>query len=64
MSKGDGEMTTKDLPYCRLLLRSKEGVEVFSVPSERGEEVDIVPRDNREFLIKGTTTFQSLLPDG
>lgn len=63
MSTG-GDIEKKDLPYCRLLLRSKEGVEVFSVPSERSEEADIIPRENREFLFKGSTTFQSILPDG
>ena len=53
-----------DLPYCRLLFRSKEGVELFSLPSERKEESGITKRTTREFLFKGTTTFQTLHPKG
>ena len=53
-----------NLPYCRLLFRSKEGIELFSVPSERADEASITPRENREFLLKGNTSFQSILPDG
>lgn len=57
-------MSTQNLPFCRLLFRSKDGVEVFTLPSERDEESSITPSENREFLLKGTTTFQSVLPDG
>jgi translation initiation factor 2A len=57
-------MTTNELPFCKILLRSKEGVEVFTVPSERDEESSIVKRDTREFLFKGLSSFHSLLPDG
>ncbi len=57
-------MNTDNLPYCRLLFRSKEGIELFSVPSERAEEASITKRGKREFLIKGSTSFQALLPDG
>lgn len=57
-------MSADNLPYCRLLLRSKEGVEVFSVPSERADEVNIQKRESREFLLKGSTSFQTLHPDG
>lgn len=57
-------MSTDNLPYQRLLFRSKEGVEVFTVPSERDDESSITPRESREFLLKGATTFQALLPDG
>jgi translation initiation factor 2A len=46
------------------LLRSKEGVEVFSVPSERAEEASIQKRENREYLFKGNTSFQALHPHG
>ena len=52
------------LPYCKVLVRSKEGVEIFSVPSERDEESSIQTRGNREFLMKGLTSFQAVLPDG
>ena len=57
-------MSTGSLPYCRLLFRSKEGVEIFSIPSEREEEAGIAKREKREFLLKGATTFQALAPDG
>lgn len=54
-------------PPCRLLFRSKEGLEVFSVVSERDRESSMVapPKTaNRKFLLKGETSFQSFLPDG
>ena len=57
-------MSANNLPYCRLLFRSKDGVEVFTVPSERDDEPAIKPKETREFLLKGATTFQSVLPDG
>jgi translation initiation factor 2A len=53
-----------NLPYCRLLFRSKEGVELFSIPSERDDEAGITKRGKREFLIRGSTSFQKVLPDG
>eukprot|EP00536_Pseudo-nitzschia_multiseries_P002798 jgi/Psemu1/283970/fgenesh1_pg.39_\ len=55
------------LPPCRLLFRSKEGIEVFSVPSERDQETSVSappPKTDRRFLLKGETSFQTLLPDG
>ncbi|KAG7358368.1 translation initiation factor eIF2A [Nitzschia inconspicua] len=52
------------LPHCRVLLRSKDGVEVFSVPSERDQESSITTATTRNFLFKGPTTSQALLPDG
>ena len=55
---------TSDLPDCRVLFRSKEGVEVFSVPSERDREATVQTKENREFLLKGVTSFQSLHPHG
>jgi len=57
-------MTTMNLPLCKVLLRSKEGVEVFSVPSERAEEATIEKRSARTFLLKGNTSFQSMHPHG
>jgi translation initiation factor 2A len=52
------------LPPCRVLLRSKDGVEVFSVPSERDQEGSITASTARNFLLKGSTTSQAVLPDG
>eukprot|EP00980_Cylindrotheca_fusiformis_P008299 scaffold1736_cov127-Cylindrotheca_fusiformis.AAC.113 len=57
-------MSTKEPPFCKILLRSKEGIEVFTVPSERDEESSITTRETREFLFKGTSSFHSILPDG
>lgn len=57
-------MSTENLPYSRLLFRSKEGIELFSVPSERDDEASITKREKREFLLKGITSFQGVLPDG
>mmetsp|Transcript_25380 Transcript_25380/g.59442 ORF Transcript_25380/g.59442 Transcript_25380/m.59442 type:complete len:658 (-) Transcript_25380:103-2076(-) len=54
-------------PPCRLLFRSKEGIEVFSVVSERDRESSMVASPeaaDRRFLLKGETSFQALLPDG
>lgn len=56
--------TPENLPYCRILFRSKEGVELFSIPSERADEASITQRTSRQFLLKGNTSFQALLPDG
>jgi translation initiation factor 2A len=51
-------------PPCRLLFRSKEGVELFSIPSERNEETTIQMREERGFILKGQTSFQAVVPDG
>mmetsp|Transcript_78 Transcript_78/g.95 ORF Transcript_78/g.95 Transcript_78/m.95 type:complete len:659 (+) Transcript_78:70-2046(+) len=51
-----------DLPPCRLLFRSKEGIEVFPVQSSRDDGGNSVAA--RKFLLKGETNFQALLPDG
>ena len=56
--------TDEPLAPCRLLFRSKQGVEIFTIPSERSEESTIAKRSNREFLLSGATTFQALHPDG
>mmetsp|Transcript_31289 Transcript_31289/g.65611 ORF Transcript_31289/g.65611 Transcript_31289/m.65611 type:complete len:656 (-) Transcript_31289:2324-4291(-) len=57
-------MTDAQTPPCRLLFRSKEGIEVFSVVSERESETSMPRLADRKFLLKGETSFQSLLPDG
>lgn len=51
-------------PPCRLLFRSKEGMEVFSVVSDREKETSMPKSTERKFLLKGETSFQSYLPDG
>lgn len=54
-----------DLPPCRVFVRSKEGIEIFSIPSEREQESSIVTESGaRNFLLKGATSFQALHPDG
>jgi translation initiation factor 2A len=55
---------TDNPPPCRLLFRSKDGIEVFTILSERSDESKITKRETREFLFIGTTTFQTLHPDG
>ena len=57
-------MSNENLPYCRVVIRSKEGVELHTVPSERADEANIQKRQNREFLLKGSTSFQALHPHG
>ena len=58
------KMASPELPFCKILLRSKDGIEIFSVPSERSEENSITKRENREFIFNGTSSFHSVLPDG
>lgn len=61
------DSASEALPPCRVLCRSKEGVEVFPMPSERTQEASIVPPADdapRQFLLKGATSFQAILPDG
>jgi translation initiation factor 2A len=63
MSSSDN--LTDNLPPCRVFVRSKEGIEVFSIPSEREQESSIVSQSGaRKFLLKGATSFQALHPDG
>ena len=52
------------LPPIRLLFRSKEGLEVFTVPSSRDEEASIQLVENRTFILQGSTSFQTLHTDG
>lgn len=47
---------------CRMLLRSKQGVELFSVP--RNSEDEVQKATERTFLLKGSTTLQHSSPDG
>lgn len=53
-----------DLPPCRLLFRSKEGIEVFSVQSNRDRQSYAEPKNERQFVLKGETSFQEFLPNG
>jgi translation initiation factor 2A len=46
------------------LLRSKDGIEVFEIPSERDLESSIASASSRRFLLQGNTSFQAVLPDG
>ena len=64
MSSTDNNNNKQPPPPCRLLFRSKEGVEMFSIPSERTEETTIQTQSEREFLLKGPTSFQAVVPDG
>jgi translation initiation factor 2A len=58
-------ISSDNLPPCRVFVRSKEGIEVFSIPSEPEQESSIVTQSGpRNFLLKGTTSFQALHPDG
>jgi len=54
---------TDNLPPCRVLLRSKDGIEVFPVSSNREDEMETRAGD-RQFLVKGMTTSQVMAPDG
>ena len=63
MSSSDN--LSDNLPPCRVFVRSKEGIEIFSIPSERDQESSIVTQSGaRKFLLKGATSFQALHPDG
>jgi translation initiation factor 2A len=54
---------TTNLPPCQVLIRSKEGLEIFAVSSNR-ESVMEPASEGRQFLVKGSTTCQTLAPDG
>jgi translation initiation factor 2A len=59
-------MATSTPPPCRILVRSKQGLEIFTVP-ERATDAAASTNTNtkdRTFLLKGSTTFQYLSPDG
>jgi len=47
---------------CRMLFRSKEGVEIFPIPTKHEDGIDKM--EERNFLMKGPTTFQQFAPDG
>jgi len=51
-----------NLPPCKILFRSKDGVEVFEVSSNREDKME--PAGERKFLVKGGTTVQTMAPDG
>ena len=55
-------MASSSPPPCRLIFRSKDGVEVFEVPSSKNEVVEV--KGERSWLLKGPTTLQLLSPDG
>jgi translation initiation factor 2A len=54
---------TTNLPPCQVLLRSKQGLEVFDVSSNRASVMGLAS-EGRQFLVKGSTTCQTLAPDG
>jgi len=45
-----------------MLVRSKEGVELFEVPAKSSDEV--MKSKERKFLVEGSTTIQEFIPDG
>lgn len=45
-----------------MLVRSKDGVELFQVPIKAEDQ--IIKSDQRQFLIEGLTTIQEFTPDG
>ena len=47
---------------CRMVLRSKDGVELYTVAA-KGQEPSPVPAE-RPFLLKGMSTLQQYTPDG
>lgn len=47
---------------CRMVVRSKEGLEVFNVPGKKDEPTERLP--DRHFVLQGPTTFQTYRPDG
>ena len=53
---------SNNLPPCRVLIRSKDGVEIYSVTSNRDETMQ--KASERSFLVKGGTAAQTLAPDG
>jgi translation initiation factor 2A len=59
-------MSTDSSTSCRLLFRSKEGLEIFTAPNHR-DDPSIVPSDEkqqRNWLLTGSTTLQVFHPDG
>ncbi|KAI2513183.1 Eukaryotic translation initiation factor eIF2A [Fragilaria crotonensis] len=47
---------------CRILLRSKDGIEIFPIPRKGEEKID--KAQDREFLLEGPSTLQHFSPDG
>jgi translation initiation factor 2A len=52
------------LPKCQILMRSKDGVEVFSIPSSSHPASAPSPHHPRQFVLRGPTTFQVYSPNG
>lgn len=48
-------------PKSRIVIRSKDGVELYAVPA-KGEDVETLKE--RPFILKGSTTLQLFSPDG
>lgn len=51
-------------PPCRILVRSKQGLEIFTVPERATTDAVADTDKDRTFLLKGSTTFQHVAPDG
>ena len=51
-------MATSTSPPCKVLFRSKDGVELFTIPERLTDPVD--PPAERPFLVKGATTLCQL----
>jgi translation initiation factor 2A len=51
-------------PPCRILVRSKQGLEIFTVPDRAIDAASTNTDKDRTFLLKGSTTFQHVAPDG
>lgn len=61
------EATTASVPPCQILFRSKDGIEVFDVSSDREKVVAASTAADatiRKFLVKGETSIQTMAPDG
>mmetsp|Transcript_26142 Transcript_26142/g.36860 ORF Transcript_26142/g.36860 Transcript_26142/m.36860 type:complete len:671 (-) Transcript_26142:1690-3702(-) len=52
---------TQNLPECRMLFRSKDGVELYTVPSTHSNKQH---SKERKWLMKGSATLQVATPDG
>ena len=46
---------------CRMILRSKDGIELYTLPSK---DQEAVAPEERPFLLKGSSTLQTFAPDG
>ncbi|GAX27338.1 translation initiation factor 2A [Fistulifera solaris] len=55
-------MSTSSNPPCRILIRSKAGVELYTVPERPGDATP--PQLEDPFLVKGLTSLHQCAPDG